>query len=157
MDQQINSCTTPEGVHLAYSVMGEGQAVVIPPGWVTHLEVEWEIPETRSFFESAAIGNTIIRYDKHGCGLSDRERTDFSLQKEVRDLGDVVQDEGRIYGNGVTIAARMEGLAEGGGICISGTVYDQVENKLAINCQYLGEKTVKNISRPVRGYKVDID
>ncbi|NIS83023.1 MAG: hypothetical protein GTO14_23110 [Anaerolineales bacterium] len=47
-------------------------------------------------------------------------------------LGDVVEEEDRIYGDGVNIAARVEGLAEGGGICISGTVYDQIKNKLRL-------------------------
>ncbi len=69
-------------------------------------------------------------------------------------LGDVVKEEGRIYGDGVNIAARVEGLSDGGGICISGTVYDQVKNKLGFEYEYLGEKTVKNIPYPVRVYRV---
>jgi TolB-like protein/class 3 adenylate cyclase len=69
-------------------------------------------------------------------------------------LGDVVEEEGRIYGDGVNIAARVEGLAEGGGICISGSVYDQVKNKLGLEYEYLGEQTVKNIPEPVRVYRV---
>jgi TolB-like protein/class 3 adenylate cyclase len=69
-------------------------------------------------------------------------------------LGDVVEEEGRIYGDGVNIAARVEGLAEGGGICISGTAYDQVVNKLGIEYEFLGEQEVKNIERPVRVYRV---
>jgi adenylate cyclase len=69
-------------------------------------------------------------------------------------LGDIIQDEERIYGDGVNIAARMESLADGGGICISGTVFDSIENKVALSYEYLGEKTVKNISKPVRAYRV---
>jgi len=69
-------------------------------------------------------------------------------------LGDVIAQEERIYGDGVNIAARMEGLAEGGGICISGTVHDHIENKLDLNFEYLGEKPVKNIQKPVRVYRV---
>ncbi|MFQ5961708.1 MAG: adenylate/guanylate cyclase domain-containing protein [Candidatus Methylomirabilales bacterium] len=70
-------------------------------------------------------------------------------------LGDVVVEEGeRIYGDGVNIAARVESLAEGGGICISGTAYDQVENKLGLEYDYLGEQAVKNIPKPVRVYRV---
>src|SRR3989449_5229219 len=65
-------------------------------------------------------------------------------------LGDVVVEGERIYGDGVNIAARLEGLAEPGGICISGTVYDHVENKLALGYEYLGERAVKNIAKPVR-------
>jgi adenylate cyclase len=71
-------------------------------------------------------------------------------------LGDVIEDEGRIYGDGVNIAARLEGLADGGGICISGTVYDQVKNKLPLNYSYLGDRNVKNIEDPVRVYGIDL-
>jgi len=69
-------------------------------------------------------------------------------------LGDVVEEEGRIYGDGVNIAARLQSLAEGGGICISGTVYDQVKSKLGLEYEHLGEQTVKNIAEPVRVYRV---
>jgi len=69
-------------------------------------------------------------------------------------LGDVVTEGERIYGDGVNIAARMEGLAEGGGICLSGTVYDAIENKIGLEFEYLGEQEVKNISKPVRAYRV---
>jgi TolB-like protein/class 3 adenylate cyclase/Flp pilus assembly protein TadD len=69
-------------------------------------------------------------------------------------LGDIVEDGERIYGDGVNIAARMEGLAEGGGICISGTVYDQVKHKLGLEYEYQGEQEVKNILEPVRVYRV---
>jgi TolB-like protein/class 3 adenylate cyclase len=69
-------------------------------------------------------------------------------------LGDVIEQEGRIYGDGVNIAARLESLSEAGGICISGNAYDQVENKLSLGYEYLGEQTVKNIVKPVRAYRV---
>jgi len=72
-------------------------------------------------------------------------------------LGDVIEEEGRIYGDGVNIAARIESLAEGGGICISGTAFDQVRNKLDLGYEYLGEQTVKNIPLPIRVYKVLMD
>jgi adenylate cyclase len=69
-------------------------------------------------------------------------------------LGDVIQEGERIYGDGVNIAARVEGLAEPGGICISGSAYEQIENKLALGYDYIGEHTVKNIVKPIRVYKV---
>jgi len=69
-------------------------------------------------------------------------------------LGDVLEEGKRIYGDGVNIAARMEGLAEAGGICISGTVYDAIENKIGLEYEYLGEQEVKNINKPVRAYRV---
>ncbi|NIS69645.1 MAG: hypothetical protein GTO12_12040 [Proteobacteria bacterium] len=72
-------------------------------------------------------------------------------------LGDVIAEGKRIYGDGVNVAARIEGLAEGGGICISGSVCDQIENKLALRFEYLGERAVKNIKRPVRVYRVVVE
>jgi adenylate cyclase len=71
-------------------------------------------------------------------------------------LGDVVAEGERIYGDGVNIAARVEGLAEGGGICISGTVYDSIKNKLSLSYESLGEHTVKNIKEPIRVYRMRI-
>ena len=72
-------------------------------------------------------------------------------------LGDVIEEEDTIYGDGVNIAARGQSSAKGGGICISGTVYDQVEKKLKLGYEYLGEQTVKNIIKPIRVYRVQID
>ena len=72
-------------------------------------------------------------------------------------LGDVIQDGNRIYGDGVNVAARMESLAEAGGICVSGSAYDQIEHKFAFGCEYLGEQTVKNISTPIRAYRLTRD
>src|SRR6266481_3549242 len=69
-------------------------------------------------------------------------------------LGDVIVEGERIYGDGVNIAARLESLAEPGGICIAGTVHDQVETKLALHYEDLGEQRVKNIAEPVRVYRV---
>jgi adenylate cyclase len=69
-------------------------------------------------------------------------------------LGDVIEDREQILGDGVNIAARLESLSEAGGICISGTAFDQVKNKLNLGYKYLGEQTVKNILEPVRLYQV---
>jgi adenylate cyclase len=72
-------------------------------------------------------------------------------------LGDVIEEGERIYGDGVNIAARLEGLAEAGGICISGSAYEQIENKLPLRYEYLGEHEVKNIAKPVRVYCARIE
>jgi len=69
-------------------------------------------------------------------------------------LGDVIEDGEQILGDGVNIAARLESLSEAGGICISGTAFDHVRNKLNLGYEYLGEQTVKNIALPVRVYRV---
>jgi TolB-like protein/class 3 adenylate cyclase/Tfp pilus assembly protein PilF len=84
-------------------------------------------------------------------GLPEDRRMNFRIGVN---LGDVIEEEDRIYGDGVNIAARLEGLAEGGGIYISGTAFDHVKNKLSVGYQYVGKQTVKNIPDPVRAYKV---
>jgi len=73
------------------------------------------------------------------------------------DLGDIIEEEGRIYGDGVNIAARLEALADPGGLCISRTAYDQIEDKLPLGYEYLGENIVKNIPKPIHAYKVIIE
>jgi adenylate cyclase len=69
-------------------------------------------------------------------------------------LGDVIQEEDRVYGDGVNIAARLEGLANPGGICISKTAFDQIESKLPYGYEFLGDQSVKNIAKPVGAYRV---
>jgi adenylate cyclase len=83
--------------------------------------------------------------------LHEKRRLQFRIGVNV---GDVVEEGDRIYGDGVNIAARVEALADAGGIGISGRAYDQVENKLDFKYEYMGEKAVKNISKPVRFYRV---
>ncbi len=84
--------------------------------------------------------------------LPGNRRMEFRIGINV---GDVVVEEEQIYGDGVNIAARLEGLADAGGICISGTAYDQVENKLNLTYEFMGEQEVKNIARPVRAYRIE--
>ena len=86
--------------------------------------------------------------------LSEEKRLEFRIGIN---LGDVLEDGDRLYGDGVNIAARIEGLAEPGGICISRTAYDHVKNKLELGYEYLGEQNVKNISDPVRVYRVLVE
>ena len=72
-------------------------------------------------------------------------------------LGDVIEEGDSIYGDGVNIAARLEGLADAGGICISESAYQQIENKIPLRYDYLGEHEVKNIAKPVRVYRTLMD
>src|SRR5438270_5243410 len=69
-------------------------------------------------------------------------------------LGDVMVEGEQIYGDGVNVAARLESLAEPGGICISGTVHEQILDKLTLGYRDSGEQTVKNIARPVHVWRV---
>jgi adenylate cyclase len=83
--------------------------------------------------------------------LPERRRMEFRIGIN---LGDVIEEGERIYGEGVNVAARLESLAESGGICISGIVYDQVKKKLDLEYRFLGAKRVKNIEEPVNVYQV---
>ncbi len=89
----------------------------------------------------------------------DQENSKYVDDKKLQfrigvNVGDVIQDGGRIYGNGVNVAARIESLADPGGVCISRNAYDHVGNKLRLGYEYLGEHKVKNIEKPVRVYKL---
>ena len=83
--------------------------------------------------------------------LSENRRMQFRIGIN---LGDVIEEEGRLYGDGVNVAARLESLAEPGGINISGAAYDQVKRKLPYRFEFIGEQQVKNIKDPVRAYRV---
>ena len=72
-------------------------------------------------------------------------------------LGDVIVEDGDIYGDGVNVAARLESLAEAGGVLLSGTAYDQIKKKIDVGFAFLGEQQVKNIAEPIRVYRVLMD
>jgi adenylate cyclase len=84
------------------------------------------------------------------------ERNASVEQTRRLQLGDVICDEARIYGDGINVAARLEGMAQPGGICISGKVYDEIRGKIDLACEYLGEHQLKNIVGRVRVYGVGI-
>ena len=96
------------------------------------------------------------------CGMAARNRAvppDLRLAFRIGlNLGDVIVQAGDIYGDGVNVAARLEALAEPGGICMSASVHEQVQDKLpAVRFEDRGEQYVKNIARPIRAYRVTID
>src|ERR1700722_18053049 len=91
-------------------------------------------------------------------------RSNNDLEKDRRmqfrigiNVGDVMLKDGDIFGDGVNIAARLEGLADPGGICISRGIHDHVMKKLPFEFEDLGEQTVKNIAQPVRVYRLVLD
>jgi adenylate cyclase len=83
--------------------------------------------------------------------LSENRRMEFRIGIN---LGDVIEEEDRIYGDGVNIAARLEALADPGGICVSKTAFDHIESKLPLGYEFLGDQTVKNIPKPIGAYRV---
>ena len=84
-------------------------------------------------------------------GVAEERRIEFRVGIN---LGDVIVDGDDIYGDGVNVAARLEGLAETGGVCVSGSVYEQVKNKLDFDFEFLGKQQVKNIAEPVPVFRV---
>ena len=91
---------------------------------------------------------------QRNAALPDQRKMEFRIGIN---LGDVVLEGDRIYGDGVNIAARVEGLADGGGICISGKVHDEVKSKLPLGYEYLGEQEFKNIVERVRVYRIILE
>ena len=94
-------------------------------------------------------------------GMADRER-EVTEERQIRfrigiNLGDVIVEEQDIFGDGVNVAARLEALTEPGGICISRTVRDHIRDKLPYPLEDMGAQTVKNITRPVRVYRIRLD
>jgi TolB-like protein/class 3 adenylate cyclase len=121
-------------------------------GRIVKLMGDGAICEFGSVVDAVACALAIQR------GMAERE-AEVAQDQRIRfrigiNLGDVVSDEGDLYGDGVNIAARLEGLAEPGGIVISGTAYDHLQGKLGCGFHDLGEQRVKNIARPVRAYQV---
>ena len=112
MQQQIQFVTAPDGVKLAVATMGAGPPLVIVPGWISHLELDWTWPESHGLYERLARNHLLIRYDKRGTGLSDRNISDHSLEAQVGDLDAIVNALGL---RGVALL----GYSQGGPISIA--------------------------------------
>ena len=88
--QAIHFCSTPDGIRLAYAVSGDGPVLVKASNWLTHLDYDWESPVWRHWWHGLSRRHRLIRYDERGCGLSQWDVEDFSLDAYVRDLETVV-------------------------------------------------------------------
>jgi pimeloyl-ACP methyl ester carboxylesterase/DNA-binding winged helix-turn-helix (wHTH) protein len=88
--QQIRFCRAADDVRIAYATSGAGPPLVKPANWLTHLESDWDSPVWRHWLTELGREHTLIRYDERGCGLSDHEVNDFSIEAWVRDLEAVV-------------------------------------------------------------------
>ena len=108
-----------------------------------------EFPSVVGATECAVEIQTVMARRNEGVPESRRMRFRIGIN-----LGDVIHDDSRIYGDGINIAARLEALAEPGGVLVSSSVYDQVRGKLPFSFEDVGERQVKNIERPVRMYRV---
>ena len=92
--QQIRFCTSRDGTRIAYAISGSGPPLVWLGHWVRHLDLDWESPIWRPWLSLLTRRHTLIRYDFRGCGLSDQQSVEFSLEKHIEDLEAVVQAAG---------------------------------------------------------------
>ena len=112
MRQEVRFCTARDGVRLAYAVHGRGAPLVRTATWLTHLEFDWGSPVWRHWLEALADGHTVLRYDERGCGLSDRDVEDVSLDARVADLEAVVDAAG-------TERVALLGISQGGPLAVA--------------------------------------
>lgn len=92
--QNIRFCTSRDGVRIAYATCGEGPPLVRAGQWITHLEADWDNLVWRPWLEELSRRHTLIRYDMRGCGLSDREGVEFSLERYAEDFEAVIEAAG---------------------------------------------------------------
>ena len=139
---------------------------------VAYLEAITEVVQKHSGRVVDSLGDNLLAefasvVDAVQCAVAFQKdisarNTDLPENKKMQfrvgiNLGDVIQVGDRIYGDGVNIAARLGGLSEPGGICISKTAFDQIESKLPHGYDFIGVQTVKNISKPVAAYRILIE
>jgi len=110
--QEVRFCSSADGTRLAYAIHGRGIPLVRTATWLTHLEFDWESPLWRHWLEGLADGRRVLRYDERGCGLSDRDVEDVSLDARVADL------EAVIDAAGIERAALL-GISQGGTVAIA--------------------------------------
>jgi pimeloyl-ACP methyl ester carboxylesterase/predicted amidohydrolase len=109
VERSVRFTTTPRGVQVAWAQVGSGPVILAPPGWVGHLGHLWDEPASRAFQEALAEGHTFVTLDRPGTGLSDRRRTDFSMDADLDALEAVIAAQG---------ASRMSvlGISQGGAL-----------------------------------------
>lgn len=91
MEKQIRFCTNTDGASIAYTSIGIGFPIVVIPPWLSNQELIWQDPVSSRVFEKYARHHTLVQYDRTGTGLSDRKRTEFSMESELRDLEAVIE------------------------------------------------------------------
>ena len=141
------------------AALKEHQAIVIDPkiagynGRIVKLMGDGTLAEFASVVDAV---ESAIEIQREMAGRNAEVSQDQRIELRIGiNLGDVILDGDDIYGDGVNVAARLEGLAVPGGICVSGDVYRQVRNKLDLGFEDLGEREVKNIAEPVRVYRLE--
>ena len=146
-----------EGTHrmLVAFLDAFGAAIEGHSGRVVHIAGDAVLADFASVLDALSCAVDVQRdFMARNEPLPERRRLQFRIGVN---LGDVMIDRDEIYGDGVNVAARLQSVADPGGICISASVRDQIKNKLGFGFEYLGEQKVKNIAEPVRMYRVQLD
>jgi pimeloyl-ACP methyl ester carboxylesterase len=111
VEQRLSEARLPDGTRVAYASVGRGPVLLHAPGWLTHLEHGWAIPQERAFYERLAQGRTVVRYDRPGCGLSDRDGPSPSVELEADVVGAVADAVGaerlELFGASLGVAAAV--------------------------------------------------
>jgi pimeloyl-ACP methyl ester carboxylesterase/DNA-binding CsgD family transcriptional regulator len=110
--QRIRFCVASDGARLAYAVHGRGAPLVRAATWLTHLEYDWDSPVWRHWLEQLGERFTVVRYDERGCGLSDRDLGELSLERWVEDLETVVDAAG-------VERFALLGVSQGGAVAVA--------------------------------------
>jgi adenylate cyclase len=148
--------------------MGEDEAATVQTLTLYRTVIQTQVQEHRGRVVDSPGDNVLAEFgsvvDAVQCAVAfqrelSSKNTALPFHRRMKfrvgiNLGDVIVDGERLYGDGVNIAARLESLAAGGGICISGSVYEQVKTKLMLGYNDLGPQHIKNIAGPVRVYRV---
>lgn len=145
MEQQVRFCTAADGVRLAYAVHGRGPPIVRPATWLTHLDFDWESPVWRDWLVALGTGHTLVRYDERGCGLSDRELGELSLDAWVSDLESVVAAAG-------LDRFALLGVSQGGAVAIAYAVaHPERVTHLVLHGAYARGRTLRGAQERQRG------
>ena len=124
-------------------------------GRIIKLTGDGELIEFASIVDSVCFAVEVqIALRQENSGLPEDRQFRYRIGVNI---GDIVHEEGDIYGDGVNVTARLQELADPGGICVSGTAFDQVRGKLDLTFEHLGERRVKNIAEAVTVYRVRLD
>jgi pimeloyl-ACP methyl ester carboxylesterase/predicted amidohydrolase len=113
MEPRVAFCRNRAGQRIAYLTWGDGPVLVVPPGWVSHLELQWHYLGMDAFYGQLAQSFRLVFYDRRGCGLSERVREDFTLDAEVADLETVIDE----VAPGEPVA--LLGVSQAGPICVA--------------------------------------
>jgi pimeloyl-ACP methyl ester carboxylesterase len=139
-EQQIRFCTSSDGVRVAFATAGEGPPLVKAANWLSHLEFDWNSPVWRHWIRELARDHTLVRYDERGCGLSDWNAKEFSLDAWVRDLEAVVDGLG-------LERFPLLGISQGGAIAIAYTVrHPERVSRLILYGGYSRGRSHRNLS-----------